>query len=773
MEELKYINEEVYRNLEYILKKLDDRLDLKLYSIQLDNDHKWMDGFRVKSGLGEPQSQDSEIIQEELNDPAEVLKRLGLARQASDSDAKNYIIELDNNKLKSNMLTKERLSESIVSEDQEQIESNEKTTVRQVLNEWNILYSNSFNLKIKNKKITIKYILSIEYTNSVTRYTFFKRPQLSLLRMIMDYYFTDYYKTSGNAELLFINDDKTIETKYKENTIQFLQRMARLFFGKVQDFLMNKQYLEEVSSIDEELSEIENNQYYINNLLEKIDGISNRTYEGESPFGCMLLLNTKMLKDSKFVKYSIKFQDQQPINLEDARRIRKLLELTNNERELYLIADNKAIYGVGEIDWGQLGENLLFKVEFKGLSRYDLLLVTTEKRDDTDARVVTEVESKIFKMTTNSEILFHKLTSISFKNPEIGSGFFTTELFERTMRTQFKDVSPPLTDKGIDKLRLIIQKATEQQNGTMVVITDPDTAEKELIKLGKQSTLIQATEISPTFIKHLTSIDGAIYFDTTGACHAIGVILDGLAQANLGDASRGARFHSAHRYLEKLKSEEKGCVIAIISEDGMINLIPEQANEAVIRQLVRAMISYIKDNDEFSEETLQSYDKRLGEVEDETIIDHHHYFKLAETFFNKNLFLKAAHYYEKGLTVCGRFILKYNRALANSIFRQRNIETNKENILQVYKAALEQIEIIFKMADDFEIDQHEYNRRAISLQFIGRYSNIEKKKEYFDKSLLDFTKAIEIKKVLKMFFIGIEAIFTKKEESYTKRLMTL
>lgn len=205
---------------------------------------------------------------------------------------------------------------------------------------------------------------------------------------------------------------------------------------------------------------------------------------------------------------------------------------------------------------------------------------------NTDARIVTEVESKVFKMTMNLEIVSHKLTSISFKNPGIGSKGFTRELFERTLKAQFKDAVLPITDKEIEKLRIIIQKATEQQSGTMVVITDRITAESELRRLRKQSAPILPTEISPIFIKHLTSIDGAMYFDTTGVCHAIGVILDGLAKEHLGDSSRGARFHSAYRYLEKLKSDKKGCVIATISEDGMINLIPEEASEAVVRQLV-------------------------------------------------------------------------------------------------------------------------------------------------------------------------------------------
>jgi DNA integrity scanning protein DisA with diadenylate cyclase activity len=746
LEVFEYINKQVYENLEQVLQKLDDRLDLKLYAFVLDGKQECVQTVRVKSVLSDLQGQETEVIQEELNGPEEVINKIGLAHEDPDTNFKQFLIQLDTTSFKSSLRPIGYVSESNVSEDQAAIEINEEHPLRQESNEWNIFYSNSFELEIEDDQYTLKYILSIEYTDSVTRYIFLERPQLSFLRMILDYYFKDYYKVSGDQELLFVNEDNEVEIKYKENSSQFLQRMARLFFGKTQDFIVNEFDLNGVSRADIELTESEMNQYYINNLLEKIDGISTRTYEGESPFGCMLLLNTSMLEDSKLVKYSIRFQNHQPIYLEDARRIRKLLELTNNERDLYLIADDKAIYGVGEIDWGKLGNKLLFKVEFKGISRYDLLLVTTEKKQDTDARVVAEVESKVFKMTMNLEIVSHKLTSISFKHPGIGSGGFTPELFERTMKAQFKEIVPRITHEGIQKLRLIIQKATEQQSGTMVVITDSITADDELKKLRKQSTPILPTEISPTFIKHLTSIDGAIYFDTKGDCHAIGVILDGLAQEHLGDASRGARFHSAHRYLEKLKSDKKGCVIAIISEDGMVNLIPEQINESIVRQLVRAMISFIRDSDELNEDILQDYNKRLEEVENETIIDHHHYFKVAETFYNKKYFLKSAYYYDKGLKGCNNYKLKYNRVLAQSYLRHSlTPEIKADTKLQCYKGALEQIDIILKMAAENEINHEDYNLRANALRGIGKLSSDNEKTVYFNNALDDFTKAIEMR----------------------------
>ena len=59
--------------------------------------------------------------------------------------------------------------------------------------------------------------------------------------------------------------------------------------------------------------------------------------------------------------------------------------------------------------------------------------------------------------------------------------------------------------------------------------------------------------------------------DPSGLCHGLGVILDGPATES-GDRSRGARFNSAVKYLESAQSET---VIVIVSEDGMINILPE------------------------------------------------------------------------------------------------------------------------------------------------------------------------------------------------------
>ena len=130
----------------------------------------------------------------------------------------------------------------------------------------------------------------------------------------------------------------------------------------------------------------------------------------------------------------------------------------------------------------------------------------------------------------------------------------------------FKDINK----SQLDTLWDITSEATKQKHGTMLVITDNALA--EATRLGKQCFSLKPLKLTVGIVKQITSIDGSVLLDKDSVCHAIGVILDGLA-TDKGDSSRGARFNSAVRYYEQF-GKNIPTVIIIISEDGMINLIP-------------------------------------------------------------------------------------------------------------------------------------------------------------------------------------------------------
>jgi DNA integrity scanning protein DisA with diadenylate cyclase activity len=75
--------------------------------------------------------------------------------------------------------------------------------------------------------------------------------------------------------------------------------------------------------------------------------------------------------------------------------------------------------------------------------------------------------------------------------------------------------------------------------------------------------------LNPQIIKKVTAIDGAILIEPSTICHAIGVILDGLA-SDKGTLSRGARYNSAIRYVESSKNP---CLVIVVSQDGMKDLV--------------------------------------------------------------------------------------------------------------------------------------------------------------------------------------------------------
>ena len=101
----------------------------------------------------------------------------------------------------------------------------------------------------------------------------------------------------------------------------------------------------------------------------------------------------------------------------------------------------------------------------------------------------------------------------------------------------------------------------------MVVISKG--ADIEAKRLEKQCIKIKPTYLNSQLVRKVSAIDGAILIEPSTKCHAIGVILDGLA-SNKGTSSRGARYNSAIRYVELSKYP---CLAIVISQDGMVDLV--------------------------------------------------------------------------------------------------------------------------------------------------------------------------------------------------------
>jgi hypothetical protein len=264
-------------------------------------------------------------------------------------------------------------------------------------------------------------------------------------------------------------------------------------------------------------------------LYDSCNEIASMKYEGAVGLGNMIIAP----KDHQNIKITLQLKE--PIRVNDYRKVRKFLELS--DRSSSIVSDSGLIYGLGELR-GKYNpkEESLFVVSFTSHFTWEL-------SHDNNPLMVVE-----------------------YREPRLPIEKIDREKFYSDLKRIFRGISKD----QIDDLWEVAIEATKQKHGTMLVISDNAINESE--RLGKQCFPLKALKLKNKNIQQITSIDGAVLLDRNANCHAIGVILDGLA-TDKGDASRGARYNSAMRYYEHF-GKDKPTVLVIISEDGIINLIP-------------------------------------------------------------------------------------------------------------------------------------------------------------------------------------------------------
>jgi hypothetical protein len=166
-------------------------------------------------------------------------------------------------------------------------------------------------------------------------------------------------------------------------------------------------------------------------------------------------------------------------------------------------------------------------------------------------------------------------------------------LNEGDFRSTVRRIIPNIESDAIERLWSLVNAGMEQRHGTMIVVSQD--ADREAKRLKKQALRIDPVELTPDLVRRLSSIDGAILIDPNGVCHAIGVILDGLA-TDAGDPSRGARYNSAIRYISHVQSPT---ICLVVSEDGHVDILPKlrpQVSRAEIESRVELLKSLDIDN---------------------------------------------------------------------------------------------------------------------------------------------------------------------------------
>ena len=285
-------------------------------------------------------------------------------------------------------------------------------------------------------------------------------------------------------------------------------------------------------------------------ISDDLNNISTLRYEGEECFG--RLVSVSNLKKEDNIEMIIEFET--PIIISEHRKIRKILNLSNTTNFLVLQYNNNSpgypnIHGIGKLkNSNSFPEKDLCVIDFKGHFCWELGHFITASDKNKNVKPIIVIKNG---------------------QPSLPQ----KRIDKREFENYCEDIFTNIQQSDMDDLWEILEQAIEQKHGTMLVILDANTAEKEADRLGGQCFKITPKKLNAELIKELTSIDGSLLLSSDGNCHAIGVILDGKATKE-GDSSRGARYNSAIRYHQSMKEGNNELLIVVISEDGMINFIP-------------------------------------------------------------------------------------------------------------------------------------------------------------------------------------------------------
>ena len=274
-------------------------------------------------------------------------------------------------------------------------------------------------------------------------------------------------------------------------------------------------------------------------LFDVCNAISAMKYEGSAGKGSLLL---SRLGDER-VEVLVELRERVPLH--DHRSARKLLEMATDN--LNLLSDAGYIYGLGmirEVDAepGQsdaTGQENFFRINFLDHFEWELM----------DAG--------------------HTVMRVSYGQPAL----LGKPINARHFRTSLERIFGHLDSANLDHLWEVTVAATAQKKGTILLISDHAASEVE--RLQNQCLAVQPVHLTPHIVDTVTAIDGALLVDPSGVCHAIGVILDGLAHKN-ETASRGARYNSAVRYVHTMRSQFGHALLAVVvSTDGMVDAVPQ------------------------------------------------------------------------------------------------------------------------------------------------------------------------------------------------------
>ena len=364
-------------------------------------------------------------------------------------------------------------------------------------------------------KILNEYNDLVEETVFISGWIHFGPFLVFFVTEINDDYYLDY-RNRTNA-----NESHENSYKYFLNTVieNFHERwLEYIYYG------LNYSTIDYISSSEAVIRASANDMFESRGLPQEciFTQISNYEYEGGFCRGKIIFTDD--------IKDIVRFIKPISVEIENIKKIRKMIEMTSENVSLIASISGKKIIGIDSVDKHVNS----YMLEFVGKNTWNL---------------------------SYDGVFIIKFVDGQYKLPEMK---INEELFNDKLSEKFGGKH----DKAIVN---IIEAAVQQTHGTMIVIS-PD-AEKEteaIIKEGKGIAIDRVNLINEKedLIIGLCSIDGAIMIDPYGYCEGIGLILSNPSSGK-GNPERGARYNSALNYV---KSHESSIVI-VVSEDGMVDIL--------------------------------------------------------------------------------------------------------------------------------------------------------------------------------------------------------
>lgn len=141
----------------------------------------------------------------------------------------------------------------------------------------------------------------------------------------------------------------------------------------------------------------------------------------------------------------------------------------------------------------------------------------------------------------------------------------------------------PFGTEGAEMISNVILAIDKLGQGAVMVVSCAEIIDAESQRLVNECERgicfmepidVGAPKTQDDMLTRFTAIDGAIFVDDKGFCHACGVILDGEAKMGAGDTGRGARYNCTSAYTASAHERypNSNLLGVVKSEDGMLDL---------------------------------------------------------------------------------------------------------------------------------------------------------------------------------------------------------